>query len=747
MLGRGRREVNEPTPQGVPQIPEQTDSELLAPAEPTERKEAERTVGQADRSLLARVSPEVIAVLGEETVLGIEQLSHSIDWIDELAHSPDPFDNKDRSGEADFSFMKPKQVAQVEDFIAARADRKGREELLKGLRSSILAGRSFKLGKLAYAAYAVSRLKIKKVRSTLDRCGTDINELVNSQSQGHRLDLEAAEAHVNTLSKAGLNLPTETTLQIIRDMFKIAENLQQKISERSLSRLVRATADRQKRRISPNVEKVERLIEYSQLTGRLGSVNHELLQSLVQEEEVVFVASLLELVMTSKESLAARLETGEPQSAATLEAERYLAKKAETTESVLRNIDPKILDLPEIKSLFGGLRTTPLADVEQSRKEHEQLERISGLSNQITEARDILKGGRRLESSKDLPNPETVADDLYNLLSDEEKKIRLLSPEESGVIIAILADRFSSFLDTLERVQRDAPDDEVLKTVTGLRPGIIKSLHDFNIVQHTKRLTEILQSERRKELLRTLRESNVIKLEAALAEFAKREKEPARPAEPTERKPVSVETFLGKDELFARLDWTVLPEGELELEKAAREIVADAEARAIKGTNVVIDLDRLNILKKIRDNWGRDKCYYARGSLSGRRRVYIEGQENPDEYIVLVLQQLDDKESVVAEHAIAESPIAGHNALYVFREDVSEGLSWREVYSLPKLDTRELGARRIKHTKAEDDTRPLVDVMTDRVASLLSVEPAEFPKVEFHGRSVRVAKRPGDISN
>lgn len=184
---------------------------------------------------------------------------------------------------------------------------------------------------------------------------------------------------------------------------------------------------------------------------------------------------------------------------------------------------------------------------------------------------------------------------------------------------------------------------------------------------------------------------------------------------------------------ITELDWTVLPEGELT--DNAQQIVAEQQTRRTK--EITIDLERLKILENIREYWGKDRCYYARGKLTGRRMVKDGNQEQPDEYLILIMQEFDQTGRVTQEHAVAESPIAGPNALYVHRGDVSsEG--WRKVFSIDKASARQLGARGLRHTTVHGES--LIDNMTDKIVSLFAVEPHEFHQVRFAGQVIRISK-------
>lgn len=230
------------------------------------------------------------------------------------------------------------------------------------------------------------------------------------------------------------------------------------------------------------------------------------------------------------------------------------------------------------------------------------------------------------------------------------------------------------------------------------------------------------------------RAEDIVELNASMAEVIRR----------LQRAAEAEGEVLNSDDLAesvvqaTHLDWEVLPPGELETR--ARAMVQEQTRR---GTEVTIDLERLNILANIRQQWGEHASYYAYGKLGKRRVIKRDGQEEPDQYLLLILQELDDDGAVLAEHAVAESPIAGPHALYVFRQDVSEGLSWREVMALPKQYARALKARQVKHTKPRQAPDGyLIASMTEKVRILLASEVDEFLALEFSGEGrIRLPKR------
>ena len=180
------------------------------------------------------------------------------------------------------------------------------------------------------------------------------------------------------------------------------------------------------------------------------------------------------------------------------------------------------------------------------------------------------------------------------------------------------------------------------------------------------------------------------------------------------------------------VDWEVLPPGELQ--DFAREI-ADGKP---SNKNVYIDPARLKTLEVIRLMWGKDNAFFAKGSMRNRQVRRINGVECPDEYIMLILQDKDDNGNII-EHAVAESPIAGEHAMYIYRQDVNPGVSWREVMSIDKQEARKLGARPVKHPST-DTPEELIEIMTNRAEVLLTATPEEFVKIEFNGSRFRISK-------
>jgi hypothetical protein len=290
--------------------------------------------------------------------------------------------------------------------------------------------------------------------------------------------------------------------------------------------------------------------------------------------------------------------------------------------------------------------------------------------------------------------------------------------------------KFEDLLNYKEAVGDDwqgLVDKYCIEAITQINRGILKGSNPQNNRASAKKVAELT----RKRLM--------IHKDFILIDDYFDETEETKEVEDTN------EGLLESSEMYVELDWTVLPDDEGELVRQAKDIVQQIEARSEEtGRKADIDLDRLNILRNIRESWGKDRCYYARGTLGNRPKVKIAGQEYPDEYIVLVLQDINGDGGILTEHAIAESPVVGPNAMYVFRSDVSQGYSWRQVYSLPKKQARALGARRVKHTTSNG--RSIVEELTDKATCLLTATPEEFEKVKFSSGRIYLARSAGHLA-
>lgn len=317
--------------------------------------------------------------------------------------------------------------------------------------------------------------------------------------------------------------------------------------------------------------------------------------------------------------------------------------------------------------------------------------------------------------------PEKYADSLKSMLKDVDPAV--LAKAEQLAMLYAGTGFSSSELKRFRRVNEDSLNEIVNYAAQIMLAGVTAGqlAEDFDIEASREKYREILKS---------VGESDLESISAKAVKILHK----------LEKDKSAKEDIVQNIEQAMDLQWEVLPPGELE--NIAREIVGANQTETKKPQ---IDLERLLILERIRKEWGAENTYYARGVLGKRKVIKSDGKEQPDQYLVLVLQEKDKNGAVIAEHAIAESPITQVNALYVHRQDVSEGLTWQEVMALPKSYAKALGARPVVHSMPRHAVPEgyLVTSMAEKVKTLLTATKEEFPLIEFsgeRGHRIRIPK-------
>lgn len=185
-----------------------------------------------------------------------------------------------------------------------------------------------------------------------------------------------------------------------------------------------------------------------------------------------------------------------------------------------------------------------------------------------------------------------------------------------------------------------------------------------------------------------------------------------------ESEPETITTPL-EDFPHQQLNFVPLPPG-----TDVREYAETLVGRLGEREKAHVDLDRLSVLVRIHEHFGKHKSYFAWGEKTGKEMVDEETGTTVDEdYIVLVMQDLNEFGSTIGEHALAISPIAGKHAAYFTRHDASAG-TWREILPLPKQEARSYGARGLPFTAATGQSRH--DMMVEKIKALLECNPDDF---------------------
>ncbi|KXF54876.1 hypothetical protein AXA44_39730 [Rhodococcus sp. SC4] len=176
----------------------------------------------------------------------------------------------------------------------------------------------------------------------------------------------------------------------------------------------------------------------------------------------------------------------------------------------------------------------------------------------------------------------------------------------------------------------------------------------------------------------------------------------------------------GHDSSDEQLDFQILPPGTV-----LKDLAYRIARRSLVAAGAEVDLKRVGVLEKMQAFFGDEQCVFARGKSSGRGFSDSSGRNIDEDYIVLVMRHFDDAGAVVAQDALAISPIAGKHASFYVREAACHR-SWREVFAHCKHDASALGARRLLF-KQPHGTNPY-DAMCEKVIALATCHPDDFRK-------------------
>lgn len=686
---------------------------------------------------LQNVPREALDVLGVEGVSTVELSLSEIREIGELSRQANPFRVR-YDNELDLSSLGQARAAEILEInrkpTRGKALPRIQRSEIKTIARLAKDGLPDVTGRVLKAMAALQSFKKEEFASLQE--AADSNQIIDVS--------ELEDAYLKLGEFFGMT-PSVGTIRMIETLWDIIdkrnERNQRKINE--LSNPVHTPAKGFFRALRVTEKKAGTLLRHGVGRQRArvekiisdGTKVFEELKDITDQQQVLGATIILDRLYEMKTALSEEgLEHSDEELAVLAAAEQYLIQRANECIQIVQKLAPNIIQSPSLKKPIDELALPIVSHkIEQKRAEE-----ATGFSRALSEANNIIVGGRRLKQNKRLPEPQRLIDDLDRLFQKEPERHIL----EKGMIAAIVSGRFTSFVETVQRVKEgDVTTDTVLATLWRNRATAMRNVAETdlgNSMETLETLVEVYSN----EIENLLGSDNATRIKNAIDRFYNRPV-PSETQAQTIQEPVGRDELLSKvfsrNELIGELDWTVLPKSEdgadASLEQTAREIVAEAQERAERGVKIEIDLTRLNILKNLREFWGKDRCEYFRGTL--RNKGATASSDRPDEYIVVVLKELDAHGNVTMEHAVAESPIVGEHAVYVLRGDVAAG-SWREVFSLPKPDALDLGARKLKHTKG--DGRPMVDLLTERAATLLRASTEDFFRIRFQGSSYWLRK-------
>lgn len=680
--------------------------------------------------LLQAVPAETLELLDTESAKELETSFYYMDWLTGVKKHPEPFSAR-ASEPADFSFLPPEKAELAEAVLS------GKLSIPKGY-SAPVARQAYQVSGAATDSYGHCRKSLHSAGEEIKKIGKDIDEqiLVPFHERSYRFNIYAVAAAINGLYGQAAVIPSRATTQAIETLYRRAKFLEDKAKGRNPTAIAGRLVQVQSKKTEQNIENTARLARHRSTVTKLGTTTYDLLRPVINFEEAMAAATVLVCVDRAREKLAVLGDSSRISQLST--TEQFLLGRAKSARSVLASADRTVLEIPSVKKALSNLSSRSLVGEAIQEERRRRLDEAKEFSVQLSVARDIALGGQRLKPNKLLSSPADVASQLEPLLENLE------GAAKRGLVIAILSGRFTRLQESLERLLQESYD-EAVRTMEAERPDVVRILRELgaSLTKHMEDLRDLTIFDP-DNLSAAIGEPGLEKVIKAVDDyFNPPEKGESSPMTSTGSR--SIEEALPHSELINQLDWTVLPQEERELEWVAIEIVEAAKKRVAKGAKIEIDLERLTILKNVRQVWNErhgnsSHHFYARGTLKDRGLISVEGDDHPDEYIVLVLQKKDEQGKVILEHAIAESPITRVNALYLLRSDVAPG-SWEEIFSLSKKEARGFGARGLHHTKG--DGRSVVEVLTDRVNLLLNCPPEDFFSIRFDGARIWLRRRLG----
>lgn len=174
----------------------------------------------------------------------------------------------------------------------------------------------------------------------------------------------------------------------------------------------------------------------------------------------------------------------------------------------------------------------------------------------------------------------------------------------------------------------------------------------------------------------------------------------------------------------ARLIFEVLPGG------TSRDFVTERRReheRQHPRKLPTLDPRRTDILDELAGHYGPARCTFYRG-FATQGQLYEIGENITEDYLILVIDRGR------GEDAIAISPAAGRHATYLLRHDVTER-PWNEVFAHPKLDAKDLGAKRLvfrdrfpldQYRSMREKARALLDCRAQVFHGQLVYQPERF---------------------
>lgn len=405
----------------------------------------------------AVLAPAAAELIGDEALGYIDRSDRVLSELDRLGSTADPFAHDERGSEADLSFLKPKQTEIVMNYHGPSRPFTGMtaREIAKFGRRSAMRLRGIHKDVLE---------RLEDAAPVLKEVGEEITRTAVESPNNLRVSmLPELQQLMGDLVAARDRSPSRATFVVVDNLYAAtvssrshATNIMENRGLTLIPRKMGEFTDDIRRRQTT-------FKEVARAGGKFRASGSELfkeIRGLITIEQIKEAAALLDIVDAAKQRLPAGNGLEGDELEATIAAEEYLTASAARAASILKDSDPSILRDKKLGPIIRRLsQHTPGRS-----RETESEEALPALGNdvlgQLTEAKNIMRGGRRLKPNGNGQTEREIkrtADELHALKDGEENA--LLNPEESGVIVAMVTGKFESFARVFTAIRQHAGEN------------------------------------------------------------------------------------------------------------------------------------------------------------------------------------------------------------------------------------------------------------------------------------------------
>jgi hypothetical protein len=473
-----------------------------------DRRPAEQSFN--DEVLLQNVPPAVAETLDRQSLIVIEEQVAIIDWVEEKKGGQMPTKDLDKGPNAIAPpNLQPQEIRAIEHLLPPG--------MSKPAARKRLAAKGEELGNRLPEIVNYAESVSDKIRADLEGVGAELYRLIDElqATSYEQANFDLISSHLESNRRMVEAMPTVATLKTLVNIYAIeaavagdkldyARRLTPHRAAQQWSRLFGGEQLKHSpligfsmpflaRRYRKGLGYVEETTAFYDRTMELGEdINGHflVLAEFMDSLQLRHCGHLLETLKNLKQQF-----TEQPPDDASQEqlmaAEQYLAAKTEYTKRITASIATEILEAPEVKEVVDDLLDTPLTTSQKEEASKELKAKTEAATKQLTTARDILLGGRRLKGNGNGRPIQKIVDGVLRVTVDNHLTERLLTPEQCGLIVSAMCGKLGSFVATWERACKDPLDPEISLGYE-VRPELVQMLREYNLTSHILGLVRML---------------------------------------------------------------------------------------------------------------------------------------------------------------------------------------------------------------------------------------------------------------